>query len=198
MTTNIEKIEMLLEQNNGILTTKLADAHNIAHWFLTSLTRAGKLERVARGIYLSPAYSNYDERYFFQLQNATCIYSHQSALFLNNLSERIPFKEEVTVPQGYNSWRIKDKVTVHRIKPEWHKLGIKEIESELGNKIKIYNTERTLCDLIRDRKNQDPEILSKAFHLYVEKSKKNIKLLQEYARTFGILKQITNIMEIIS
>ena len=57
--------------------------------------------------------------------------------------------------------------------------------------------ERTLCDNVRDRKNQDPEIFSKAWNFYLKKDSKDIWKLRKYADIFGISKQIEDILEVI-
>lgn len=54
-----------------------------------------------------------------------------------------------------------------------------------------------ICDLVRDRKNQDTEIFSKAWNLYIKKDSKNIWKLREYAKVFGISQKIEEILEVI-
>ena len=194
---NIEKIKELIKKNNGIISSKEISKNNIDSWYLTDMVRKGYIERVNRGVYFDPDFDNYDELYFFQLQNKVCIYSYQTALYLHDLTERLPFFDEVTVYQGYNSWRIKDKVKVHQIKKEWYKIGRTEVKTEMGNLVYAYDMERTMCDLVRDRKNQGPEIFSKAWHYYMQKESKNVRKLREYADTFNISDKIEDILEII-
>lgn len=57
--------------------------------------------------------------------------------------------------------------------------------------------EGIICDLVRDRKNQDPEIFSKAWNLYIKKDSKDIWKLRKYAKDFGIAKKIEEILEVI-
>ena len=161
------------------------------------MVRSGDIERVARGVYIDSSYDNYDELYIFQLQNKVCIYSYQTALYLHGLTERLPFTNEVTVYQGYNIWRIKDRVIAHQVKKEWYEVGITEVKTEIGNIVTSYDIERTLCDIVRDRKNQDPEIFSKAWNFYLKKYSKDIWKLRKYANIFGISKQIEDILEVI-
>ena len=194
---NKNKIYNIIKKNNGIITASEVAEESIDSWYLTDMVRNGELERVTRGVYFDPSYDNYDELYFFQLQNKVCIYSYQTALYLHGLTERLPFINEVTVYQGYNTWRIKDKVTAHRVKKEWYEIGITEIKTEIGNTVTVYDMERTLCDIVRDRKNQDPEIFSKAWNLYLKKDNKDIWKLRKYANIFGISKQIEDILEVI-
>ncbi|BDQ55607.1 abortive infection protein [Enterococcus faecalis] len=194
---NQNKIRKIIKQNNGVITAKEVSDNKIDSWYLTNLVQKGELERVARGVYFDPNFDNYDELYFFQLQNKACIYSYQTALYLHRLTDRLPFTNEVTVKQGYNAWRIKDFVIVHQVKKEWYELGKSEIKTDMGNFVFVYDMERTICDLVRDRKNQDTEIFSKAWNLYIKKDSKNIWKLREYAKEFGIAQQIEEILEVI-
>lgn len=194
---NKNRINKIIKKNNGIITASEVAEENIDSWYLTDMVRNGEIERVARGVYINPTYENYDELYIFQLQNRVCIYSYQTALYLYGLTERLPFTNEVTVYQGYNTSRIKDKVISHQVKKEWYKVGISEVKTEIGNLVTVYDMERTLCDITRDRKNQDSEIFSKAWNFYLKKDNKDVWKLRKYATIFGISKQIEDILEVI-
>ena len=194
---NKNKIFEIIRKNNGIVTASEVSENNIDSWYLTNMVRNGELERVTRGVYMDPSYENYDELYFFQLQNKVCIYSFQTALFLQGLTDRLPFINEVTVYQGYNISRIRDKVIPHQVKKEWYEVGTTEVKTEMGNIVIAYDMERTICDLVRDRKNQDPEIFSKAWNFYLKKENKDIWKLRKYADVFRISQQIEEILEVI-
>ena len=194
---NVDKIRKIIKQNNGIITTKEVSYNKIDSWYLTNMVQKGELERVGRGVYFDSNFDNYDELYFFQLQNKACIYSYQTALYLHRLTDRLPFTNEVTVKQGYNAWRIKGSAIPHQVKKEWYELGKDEIKTDMGNIVHVYDMERTICDLVRDRKNQDPEIFSKAWNLYIKKDSKDIWKLRKYAKNFGIAQKIEEILEVI-
>lgn len=194
---NQNKIREIIEKNNGIITSKEVAKNKIDSWYLTNMVQKGAIERVGRGVYIDPDFDNYDELYLFQLQNKMCIYSYQTALYLHRLTDRLPFTNEVTVKQGYNAWRIKNTVIVHQVKKEWYEIGKIKIKTDIGNFVYAYDMERSICDLVRDRKNQDPEIFSKAWNLYIKKDTKNIWKLREYAKIFGIARQIEEILEVI-
>ena len=193
---NATNIREIMKKNNGIITAREVSEYNIDSWYLTHMVRNGELERVSRGVYFSPIYDTYDELYCFQIKNKVCIYSYQTALYLHGLTERVPFIDEVTVYQGYNAWRIKDIVNVYQIKREWYTIGLSEVKTSMGNIVKVYDMERTICDIVRNRKHQDPEIFSKAWKFYLKKESKDIWKLREYAKLFGISKQIEEILEV--
>ena len=152
----INLIKNIIKENNGIITAREIKSHNIDSWYLTDMIRKGELERVSRGIYFDPSFNNFDELFFLQKQYGKCIYSYQTALLLHGLTDRNPFINEVTVYQGYNAWRFKTKVNVHQIKKDWYQIGITHVDTIMGNTVTVYDMERTICDIVRDRKKQDP------------------------------------------
>ena len=72
-----------------------------------------------------------------------------------------------------------------------------EIVSPQGGKIMVYNRERCICDLIRHRKQTDPQVFSQAVKGYFSsKERDNIRLM-EYARKFHIEEKAQEYMEIL-
>ncbi|MCR4647280.1 MAG: type IV toxin-antitoxin system AbiEi family antitoxin domain-containing protein [Oscillospiraceae bacterium] len=193
----VEIIADIANKNNGIITAKDANAHGINSWFLTSMVRNGTLERVERGIYMLPSAEGYDEKYFLQKKYPKCIFSYQSALYLHQLTDRIPFMEEVTVPQGYKATAVSQTAMVHFVVGNWYEIGITECRTEMGNPVYAYDMERTICDLIRNRKHQDAEVFAKALHSYIKHKDKDIWKLREYAGKFRISQKLEDIIEVI-
>lgn len=54
----------------------------------------------------------------------------------------------------------------------------------MGNSVYVYDMERTICDIVRDRKRQDPEIFSKAWKFYIKNSLKDIWKLERLRKYF--------------
>ena len=194
--SGIAVLRRIAAKNHGIITRKEASDNGVASWYLTSMVRSSQLERAERGIYLSRDSVSFDELYFLQQRNQKCIFSYQSALYLHGLTDRIPDREEVTVPQGYNAAHLGKDVIVHYANPDRYSIGIARCRTEMGNEVNAYDMERTICDLIRDRKHQDAEIFAKAIHRYLNKKEKNIWRLREYAQQFGISEKTEEILEI--
>jgi len=193
-----DSIADLVKKNNGIISSKEIAENNIETWYLTELVKKHRLERINRGVYLDPAYENYDEYFILQLKNSRCIFSYSSALYLHELTDRIPCLPEITVPRGYNASHIKDKAVVHSIRQDWYAVGQMDIKTAQGNVVKAYDAERTLCDLIRNRNNQDVEVFSKAFTLYFKSKTKDIWKLRDYAKRFAVSQKLESIQELIT
>jgi hypothetical protein len=65
-----------------------------------------------------------------------------------DLTDRTPIKYSMTFPLRYNTTALKsENVKYYRVKDDLYELGIITAKSPSGNSIRIYNAERTLCDL---------------------------------------------------
>lgn len=195
--TGLEQLELLIEKSGGVITTKLADSHNIHREYLNEFIKLGKLERVAYGIYIAPDVWE-DKMFIYQIRKNKMIYSHETALFLHDLTDRDPLDYCVTVPSGYNTSRLKQEgLIVRTIKKEFFEIGICTKKTAFGNEVKTYDMERTICDILRDRNNQDVSVLSDALKRYSRRKDKDLNRLMKYARLFKIEKVLRPYLEVL-
>ncbi len=195
--TGIKKLEALMKSSTGVITAKFADAHGIHREYLSEFIRRGKLERIAHGIYITPEVWE-DKMLLHQLRKSKMVYSHETALFLHDLTDRDPFAYCVTVPTGYNTSKLnQDGLIVHTVKKELIDLGICTRQTVFGNDIRTYNMERTICDILRDRNNQDVAVVSDALKRYVRRSDKDLNKLMKYAGILRIGKVLRNYLEVL-
>lgn len=186
-----------LAYNNGAITNRQALEIGLSRERLRLLTNAGQLERVAPGLYISPQ-AIPDILYLSQLGRTKSVYSHATALFLHDLSDRDPLHYTVTLPQGYNtSALVADGYRVHTIRKELHGLGICKLKTIWGHHVTAYNMERTICDCIRSRAKMDIDIVSQALKRYARRSDKDIHLLMEYGGEFRIEEVLRNYLEVL-
>lgn len=186
-------------RDNGYLYTKDVTKAGIRRESLKKYLDRGSLIRESRGIY-SFADSMSDEFALLQSRCKKGIFSYGTALYFHGLSDRFPQMISMTVPKNYNVFYLKEEllhVEFHRIKPSLWDIGIIEINSPQGGKIKIYNKERCICDIIRNRKRTDPQIFAQALKGYfASKDRDNIQLI-EYAKKFHIENKVQEYMEIL-
>lgn len=190
------KLINIMNQNNGVLTTKDATTAGIPRIYLTKLVRKGIIERVRAGVYLNvDAFG--DEYYLFQLRYPKAIFSHNTALYFYNMTERTPGKVEITVLRGYNAHRFPDNYIVYYITKKKFLLGVTSLNSPQGRIIKCTDLERTLCDIIRNNKVLDQETRSKSIKEVLRSGKINDSKLLSYAKIFRCSKQLNMIREIL-
>lgn len=195
--TGTDKLEALMESSKGVVTAKLADAHDIHREYLSEFVRKGKLERIAHGIYITPDVWE-DKMLIQQLRKEKMVYSHETALFLNDLTDRDPVAYSVTVPTGYNTSKLNQEgMIVHTIKKELFELGICTKQTSFGNDIRVYNMERSICDILRDRNNQDAAVVLDAVKRYARKQDKDLNKLMKYAGLLRIEKILRNYLEVL-
>lgn len=96
-----------------------------------------RLAKHGRGFYLSEDALS-DEFALLQARFPKAIFSHDTALFLHEMSEREPIQLSVSVDSGYNSPALRERrVHIYYVKPEWHGLGICDVQTPDGNIVKF-------------------------------------------------------------
>lgn len=191
-----KNIEEIANQNNGIITSQMVKEASIPSIYLTRMVKQGKLKKVDRGIYFSHD-AIYDEYYLFYLKNKKSIYSFSSALFLHELTDRIPYQLEITVPNNYNSSHINKHVIIHKVMKKYYSIGRNIKVTMYGNEVACYDMERTICDLVRFRDKVDVEIFGKAIQLYKIHKARDYHKLRKYSAIFNISKQINELLDVI-
>lgn len=195
--TYMMKLEKLVDENGGLIRTRDAEAAGIPRKYISMMARAGKLERLSQGIYLSP--NAFEDRLFrLQLRCSNGVYSHETALFLADLSDREPQISMMTVPSGYNARHLTgEPIKLFYIQVGLMDLGKTTVNTLFGRTVNCYNRERTLCDLLRSRSQMDPSILNAAFKSYIRGSEKNLPLLFDYSAQLGIQKLARSYLEVL-
>ena len=121
------------------------------------------------------------------LTNSRIVFSHETALFLHGLMEREPKYTSVTVKAGYNAYHLRNKdIRVYQVKPDVADLGVTEVENGFGNKVRVYDKERTICDILRYKDSMDVQIFQYAMKEYMADNQKNLNHLMAYAKKFRI------------
>ena len=189
-----DKIKQLIESNNGIITTKIIDENKIHSQYLKNLVDEGYLVKVSRGLYVRPD-KDINEYYIMGEQYKTGIFSHNTALYFYDLTDRTPFELDMTFPSNV---RISnDMINSHYISKDKIEIGLTTKELEDGTTIRLYDMERTICDIIRDRNKIDSQIFNTALKEYMNRKDKNLNLLYEYAKQFNILKILKMYLEVL-
>ena len=92
-------LDALVRGGNGVLRTADAVAAGIARPVLGNYVRERGLERVGHGLYLAPDAWK-DGMYLLHLRCPQAVFSHDTALFLHDLTDREPNPYSITVKTG--------------------------------------------------------------------------------------------------
>lgn len=153
------------------------------------------LIRVARGKYIKTEEAK-DRLFFLQRKYSRCIYSHETALFLHGYTE-MPDAIFVTCPQGYNVLSLKaEGAVITKVIPENYSADIIECKTAFGNTVRAYSIERTLCDMLRGKKADNP-VINYAMRQYVAQNKRDLKALCEAAERLRVGPKVRHYLDVL-
>jgi len=165
-------LELLIEKDNGYLITSKAVESGVSKPSVSKYVREHDMEKVAHGIYILDNVW-LDELFVLQQRNKNIIYSGETALYLHGLIDREYSHICFTVPTGTC-----------------------EIPSSSGNLVKVYDKERCICDLIKDRKKYEIQLYQTAIKEYMSSKEKNLSRLIEYAVKLGVRDEVMMYVEV--
>lgn len=195
--TQSEKIDKLLENKRGIIQTSDIVAAGISRPYFLEYVEKKSLQKVGRGIYVTEdAWT--DAMYLLQAQYKQAVFSHETALFLHDLTDREPIRYSVTVKSGYNTEKLKAAgVKAYSIKKELYEIGRIEIETPFGFSVSAYDMERTVCDIVRSRSSVEIQVFQDALKQYTASKNKNLHRLSQYAKLFRVEKCLKPYLEVL-
>lgn len=197
MTSNTEIIHQILKSNKGFVTaTQITDA-GIPRRCLSEMAAAGIIYKVDRGIYALPEVWE-DELYFMQYRFSKGIFSHETALYLHTMTDRTPISYTMTFPCGYNTGSVREQGIIAKLTTvESYELGITEVISPCENSLRVYDIERTLCDIVKIKHSADIQVINQAMKTYAASKDKDIAKLMRYAEKLRVKPKILNYMEVL-
>lgn len=190
-------VKQLLQENDGWLTLKEVRNQGISKYEFYKFAKKNGLERAGQGIYVSADVWP-DSMYLIHLRSAQAIFSHETALFLHDMTDREPPYYSLTVRTGYNPHRLKeDGIKVYTIRKELHELGLSKTKTPFGHSVPVYDIERTFCDILRSRNGIEIQVFQDALKSYTKRKDKNLRSLMQYADALNVSVILRSYMEIL-
>ena len=192
-----QQILKLAKDNNGVITTAMIANAGLPRGSLKYLSDRGILERVARGVYTLPEVWE-DEFVNIQCRYKRGIYSLDTALFLCYLTDRTPANFHMFFPSTYNLTNPKrEGILCKGMKEPLYGLGVTDLFTPSGHKVKAYSAERTLCDVLNPKNHTDVQVITDAYKRYMSGKEKNIPLLSEYAAILHVEEKLRSYLEVL-
>lgn len=185
-----ETFYQLIHKEDGYFRIKAVEDRGIyrfeAYRFLSD---DSNLRKVAKGVYATKD-TDVDWDYIIQLRAQRAVISHESSLYLHGIIQR-PYQVQVTVPQGYNFSRLRDKgVKIMTCPKDLLSFGMMEIETPQGHIVRTYNMHRTLVDLLRKAKYLPEGVLTAAEAAYYGSEECDPNMLLDVADHFHARKRV--------
>lgn len=190
-------LQEYMKNRETISVSEAAQETGVSLPTVYSFLKTEGMERLSKGVYARPT-AWIDEMFLLSQRSKTLIFSHESALFLHNLSDREPNDLTVTVPSNYNAGNlVKTGIRVYYVKPELIDLGRIECETPEGNRVPCYDLERTICDCVRSRRQLEEQVFLSALKSYARRSDKRLDTLARYAQNLGISGVVSRFFEVL-
>ncbi|SNV67244.1 type IV toxin-antitoxin system AbiEi family antitoxin domain-containing protein [Clostridium cochlearium] len=107
-------------------------------------------------------------------------------------TDRIPLAWQIAVDRDSEKSQYKidyPLIEVFYIEPKLLEIGLDVIQVE-EVEIKIFNRDRTICDVLRYENKLEREVFTNAIKRYIKDPKKNVRNLFEYAKVFNIKNKV--------
>jgi len=177
-------VEYLKKQHGYARMSELKQAGFHTRRIRESLDK-GAIEKVTAGLYriadLEPE-GDYSQGYIdVCLAMSESVICLLSALAYHNLSDVNPPKVYIALPnKSKQSKLIYPPVEVFFFRNNLYELGIRKVETPTGN-FKIYDAEKTVCDIFRFRNTLGEDLALEALSNYLKRPDSDLIKLQQYA-----------------
>ena len=192
----MNEIENLVDES-GMITTKNVARNNQSKAEYYNYLKENNFEQISRGIYASQD-TWVDPLLIAHIRCPKAVISHDAALHYYGLIDREPLTPTLTIYSGYNTSRLKAAgYKVFFVKKEYLDVGKVEVIDFDGNTIPMYDLERTMCDLVRNRSSFEIQDFNTALKSYARKKEKNLTKLFEYAKLLRVENLMRTYMEVL-
>lgn len=187
----IDKIRNEFKKHGGILKTSELNALGLSSRQIKKLIEEDVITKIKRGFYELTDEMPQEEVIIARLFPHAVIFL-ESALMSYGYTDRIPLAWQIAVDK--DSKKTQYDIDYPPIEPYY--LESKFIEIGVDRKqveevtVRIYDRDRTICDVLRYENKLEREVFSNAIKRYIKDPKKNVRKLFEYAEIFNIKKKV--------
>lgn len=178
-------------RNGGILKTSELNKLGLFSRQINRLIENGDIIKIKHGYYELSG-STYPEGVVIARIFPDAVTFLESALLIYGYTDRIPSAWQIAVDKDSEKTKYNINyplIDVFYIEPKILRIGVDAIQIE-GVDIKIFDRDRTICDVLRYENKLEREVFKNAIQRYVKDPKKNIKRLIEYSEIFNIKKKV--------
>ena len=188
----IEQLRMRFKLNNYVMTTAELLEAKLYYADIKQLLDEGFIERVRRGYYHWVQDDGESEIVIINRLFPDAVLCMETALFYYHYSDRNPSEWSFAIDKNISKLRTNiDYPFIKAYRVERQLLTLGETEGIIDNhKVRIYDRDRTICDVLRNMNKMDKEIFNKAIQGYVADPKKSIPNLMKYAQVLRVQKKV--------
>lgn len=193
-----QSLEKVFAKYGGVMRTSQLNKEGYYYKKIQELLANNQIEQVRRGYY-----QHIGEKSFSDIPTIVVLFPDgvlcmDSALDHYGYTDRTPSAWHIAVDSTSTRTRFYIDYPIvkpHFIRKERYLIGITETEMD-GHKIKVYDRERTMCDLLLHRNKIDGEVFNIAVQRYVRDPEKSVARLMQYAKALRVEKKVREVLGI--
>ncbi len=189
------QIELLTQQGVVFRTRDLND-QGISGYEITKMLEEGILTKVYQGVY---TLNNFDKMDLTDINVIITngIISLTSAAYFYKLTSGEKGKITITLNRDQKPPKLPyDLFCYYYTTSKFFEVGLKIIDQK-GRKIKIYDVERTVCDIIKHRSKYDSQLIREILENYLAREDRDMDKLYEYAKELRVYNVLVQYIEIL-
>lgn len=188
---NKKDLFIAFENNGGILRTYQLNELGFYSRQINKLIENGDIARIKRGFYEITS-NIYPEEVIISRLFPNAVIFLESALMFYGYTDRIPLSWQIAVDRNSEKGQYKidyPLIDVFYMEPKLLDMGV-DINQIENVDVKVFNRDRTICDVLRHENKIEREVFSSAIQRYVKDPKKNIKRLLEYSEVLNLKNKV--------
>jgi predicted transcriptional regulator of viral defense system len=187
----IDKLRNEFKKHGGVLKTSELNALGLSSRQIKKLIEEDVITKIKRGFYELTDEMPQEEVIIARLFPHAVIFL-ESALMHYGYTDRIPLAWQIAVDKDSkkNQYDIDyPLIEPYYLESKFIEIGVDRKQVE-GVTVRIYDRDRTICDVLRYENKLEREVFSNAIQRYIKDQKKNVRKLFEYAEIFNIKKKV--------
>lgn len=189
--TNRDVLYDEFNKRGGVLKTLELKEVGLSNYQIKKLLEDNVINKIKYGYYeLSD--NTYPEEIIIARLFPQAVIFLESALMHYGYTDRIPSAWQIAVDRDSEKGKYKidyPLIEPFYLEPKLLEIGIDEIKIEKVT-VKIFDRDRTICDVLRHENKLEREVFRTAIQRYVKDQKKNVRKLLEYSEIFNIKNKV--------
>lgn len=191
-----ESLKEVFDRHGGLMRASELKEAGYYYKKIQKLIEEGEIEKVRRGYYQYMGEDSFSDIPTIITLFPDGVICMESALDYYGYTDRTPAAWHLAVDNKSTRTRFYIDYPIvkpHFIQSDRYQVGIDEAEID-GRSIKIYDRERTICDLLLHRNKVDGEVFNMAIQRYINDSKKTEARLMKYAKLLHVEKKVKEVL----
>lgn len=191
-----ETIKEIFRVGDNVATTHQMLGAGIHTSYIAELVRSNVISRIKRGVYEWTECERKSDVEVISRLLPDAILCMETMLHYYGYTDRTPDLWHIAVDKRLNRKRLKiayPPLKAHFVDPVCLEIGLTESLVD-GTSMRVYDRERTICDVIRHASKMESEVVTRALQAYVRDRARNVSHLMAYAMRFRIQRKVNDLV----